>query len=358
MKKTLDKIVVTLVIACIGYVWVAQYGQKFEPFPWLEAGVSSQDPYQGSGVKIAVIDVFPLKKHTALALKPVESWSKLRNIPDFRLKDDHVDHGTHVAGIIQRLAPSAELHMISITVDPYDVRLFVNQGVDVINASAFMSGEWIVRELVDALEKGALLVMAAGNEGINLSYGGNMIRNILLRLEALRPELMDQVILATNLARYELSEDSWRLRKFLSFTEGRRDLFRLHSSSNVPGPFYRHIAIAAPGVQVESDLADGTQGLMTGTSMASPVVAGVLGRLIGAYNQMVGTAIVSDHHKRMRAKIVRHALFEGAKKVQSSGSYLQQDQFGQGVVDYDKSLEILKKLLEVYAEKSISPIAY
>ncbi|MBN9565654.1 MAG: hypothetical protein J0G29_06155, partial [Alphaproteobacteria bacterium] len=270
MKNRIDKVVILLVLLCIGYVWAAQYAQKYEPFPWLEAGVSAQDPYQGGGVKIAVIDVFPLERHTALNLKPVDSWSRLRNIPDFRLKDDHVDHGTHVAGIIQRLAPAAELHMISITVDPYDFRLFVSQGVDVINASAFMSGEWIVRELVEALEKGALLVMAAGNEGVNLSYGGNIIRNVLLRIEALQPDLMEQIVLATNLSRYELSDDSWRLRKFLSFTESRRDIFRLHSSSNVPGPFYRHISISSPGVKVESDLADGTQGLMTGTSMASP----------------------------------------------------------------------------------------
>jgi minor extracellular protease Epr len=358
MKSRIDKVAVVLVILCIGYSWIAQYAQKYEPFPWLEAGVSAQDPYQGGGVKIAVIDVFPLEKHTALTLKPVESWSRLRNIPDFRLKDDYVDHGTHVAGIIHRLAPAAELHMISITVDPYDFRLFVGQGVDVINASAFMSGEWILRELVEALEKGALLVMAAGNEGVNLSYGGNMIRNILLRLEALQPELLDQIVLATNLSRYELSDDSWRLRKFLSFTEGRRDIFRLHSSSNVPGPFYSHIAIAAPGVKVESDLADGTQGLMTGTSMASPVVAGVIGRLMGAYNEMLGSAIISDQQKKVRAKIVRQALFEGAKKVQSSGSFLRQDQFGQGVVDYDKSLEVLKKLLAIYNGKTMPPSSF
>ena len=339
MKKLDRLVVVVLLILAMAFAY-QQFSPQWRPFPWLEAGLEGAGAYNGEGIKAGVLDVFPMDRHVGLKAKSVGEWHKLRNIPDFRLSDDHVDHGTHVAGIIQRVVPKADIRMMSITIDPYDFKLLVQEDMDVINASAFMSGEWLVREIVEGLDRGMIFVMAAGNESRNLSYGGDIIRNILLRIEALKPERMHQIVLAVNLDRFEMWGQK-RQRSWWSSMEAQR--FKLHSSSNTPGPFYAHICLAAPGVRVQSDLANGKEGEMTGTSMAAPIVTGVIAKLMSAYDHMRGKSATTPEEKSHRARAVITALYRGAKKTQSNGAPLPADIFGQGVVDFEGSLNWLKR---------------
>ncbi len=338
--KYFDRLLLFIVLI-LGFSFAyKQLGPQWRPFPWLEAGLDGMQAYSGEGIKAGVLDVFPMDRHVGLKAKTVQEWHKLKSIPDFRLKSDHVDHGTHVAGIIQRVVPKADIRMMSITIDPYDFKLLIQEDMDVINASAFMSGEWLVREIVEGLDQGLIFVMAAGNESRNLSYGGEIIRNILLRIEALRPDLMHQVVLAVNLDRNEIwgqkRERSWR-----STMESEK--FKLHESSNIPGPFYAHICMAAPGVRVQSDLANGKEGEMTGTSMAAPIVTGVIAKLMSAYDHLRGQTPRTAEEKKRRAKMVIAALYRGAKKTQNNGVPLPADIFGQGVVDFEGSLSWIIK---------------
>ena len=339
MKKT-DRIFIFILLVLACAFAFEKMGPSVSPFPWLEAGLEQEQDYTGKSIKAGVLDIFPMDRHVGLKQKSVQDWHKLKYVPDFRLKGDAVDHGTHVAGIIQRVVPEADIRMMSITMDPYDFKLLVEEGMDVINASAFMSGEWLVRDIVEGLDRGLIFVMAAGNEGRNLSYGGDIIRNILLRIEALRPELMHQVVLAVNLDRLEVwgQKKSW----FASLRAGRHQ-FKLHESSNIPGPFYAHICLAAPGVRVQSELADGRQGEMTGTSMAAPIVTGVIAKLMSAYDHLRGKPAEGPEERRLRARTVIAALYEGARKSQIGGGRLPSDIFGQGVVDFEGSLGWLKR---------------
>src|SRR5207247_6103725 len=83
----------------------------------------------------------------------------------------------------------------------------------------------------------------------------------------------------------------------------------------------RHLAIAAPGVDILVPAPEGTYQMTTGTSVATAHVSGVI-------------AVMLERHPRLTPMDVRRILTLSAKKLGPN------DQFGAGLVDPGKAIQM------------------
>lgn len=190
-------------------------------------------------------------------------------------------HGTHVAGIVAKVAPFARL-MILRTVpagDEYDkdvalaIRYAVDNGAKIINCSFGKSfspkREWVEEALVYAEKKGVLVVHAAGNESEDLdvikntnypddqpSGSAELVANFI-SVGALAP-FMNQTLVAD----------------FSNFGKSKVDLF-------------------APGEDIFSSMPEASYDYQGGTSMAAPVVSGVAAWIASYFPKFSGSKIKS-----------------------------------------------------------------
>ncbi len=152
-----------------GYVNQAAFQQVHLPDPLTAV--------RGQGVTVAVVDTGIALDHPELRSRVVPGWDM---VDDDALPNDEPGgggwgHGTHVAGIIARMAPDSTLMPVRV-LDPqgrgnsfvvaYAVEWAVNQGAQVINLS--LGGPFdsqVLREVVAwAAQQGAIVVAAAGNQ--------------------------------------------------------------------------------------------------------------------------------------------------------------------------------------------------
>lgn len=141
---------------------------------------SAQVYYQGQGTTIAIIDTGADLNHEALRehLAPaVDLWDV---VADDQLPQDEgpgfaQGHGTHIAGIIARIAPASKLLIVraldtngrgSIAKLTYAIEWAVDHGADVINLSLGADSDSRILKLAiaGAMEDGVVIVAAAGND--------------------------------------------------------------------------------------------------------------------------------------------------------------------------------------------------
>lgn len=248
-------------------------------------------------VKVGVIDTGLDAKHPDLK----NNLSGNVNIMDPMKKGTPDTHGTHVAGIIGAekgngiggygIAPNADI----ISIDVFNRSFFVTdyhvaegimeairQDVKVINMSlGFYSPSPILEDAVKkAVDKGIIVVAAAGNDGASvLNY----------------PASFDNVIAVG------ATDDKNKLASFSTY-----------------GP---SVDVVAPGHNVYSTYYDVDKGSsfikMSGTSMASPVVAGTVALLLSKYPDLTPYQ-------------VSYMLNETAKDLGDKGYDLK---YGFGLVD-------------------------
>jgi thermitase len=238
-----------------------------------------------SNVKIAVVDTGVDYYHPDLDGKVIKGADFVADDDD---PIDENDHGTHVAGIaaantnngigIAGLAPKASILAVRVldadgsgTLDDVaqGIRYAADQGAQVINLS--LGGNLGSKTLQDAVNyawnKGSVIVAAAGNTGVALpsypAYYSNAI-----------------AVAATD----------------------QND--QKASFSN----FGTWVDIAAPGVDIYSTITNNQYASYSGTSMASPVVAGVAG-LLAAQGK--------------NASQIRAALEDTADPVTGTGTLFQ-----------------------------------
>ena len=236
--------------------------------PWGITKVKGGQAGSGNGIKVAVVDTGVKTDHPDLinnifACKDAQS-SSIRN----RCRDGN-GHGTHVAGTIgangkiKGVAPSVKIAAIKVCSDSgicwsddvaRGIRHAADLGANVINLS--LGGSAITQDeknaVAYAVGKGALVVAAAGNSGPG--------ENTIIYPAAL-PEVV--AVAATN------SSDgiaSWSSRgnnyNTTSYVVEERD-----------------VELAAPGVSVESTANNGCYTIYSGTSMATPHVAGLAAKV-------------------------------------------------------------------------------
>lgn len=243
------------------------------------------------------------------------------------------DHGTHVAGIIAAIrnnnlgvrgvADNVRIMIIRVVPDGDErdkdvangIRYAVDNGATVVNMSfgkAFTFNKQVVDEAVKhAAEKDVLLVHAAGNEALNIDkqlhyptdtyQGGGTAKNWLEVGACMH-------VLDSNLAA-----------EFSNWGKKNVDVF-------------------APGVEINSTIPDNRYAAFSGTSMASPVTAGVAA-LLRSYFPELTAEQVKDVMMKSVTKITIDVVVPGTGKKEKMTNLCKTG----GVVNAYKAVELAMK---------------
>ena len=217
-----------------------------------------------------------------------EEWGNSNVLP----RDNNESHGTHVAGIIA----GRKLNKISIGVNPFAkimalrvvpegderssdvsraVLYAVENGAKIINMSFGNYENTGQAELLKAFEyaaeKGVLIVHAAGNDSLNI----NKIIHSPSRKGGSKKLLDSWIEVGSSTSTIYLSKRNQKYYVNPSL---------LPSSFSNYGSQY--VDLFAPGSQIFAPIPSGKYALMSGTSMASPLVSGVASLLLSYKPQL------------------------------------------------------------------------
>ena len=248
--------------------------------PWgIESVYNNKEIIKTSGgndVKVAIVDTGITPDHLDLKSRV----SKCKDFTNLRFPiingkcEDKNGHGTHVAGIIAAdggedglgiygVAPSAVLYALKVcsvngTCYADDVAAAVKNAVDdganIINLSLGSDNSSVlIEEAINyALSKGTLVVAAAGNDG---PY----------------PESIDYPAAMSNVVAVAAFDSTFKIADWSS---------RGINSQTTPLVMEeKDMELSAPGVSIESTWNNGGYAILSGTSMASPFVAGLAAKL-------------------------------------------------------------------------------
>jgi len=267
---------------------------------------------KGTGVRVAIID-------TGIDWNHPDLGANYKGGHDFVNSDndpmDDNGHGTHVAGIaaaedddsgVVGVAPEAALYALKVLDSEGSgywsdiiaaIQWSVDNGMQVINMSlgASRAPSDLQTACDNAYSAGILLVAAAGNSGNRWGYGNNVIY----------PARYDSVIA-------------------VAATDGTDT----RASWSSAGPA---VELAAPGVGVYSTYWDNTYATKSGTSMASPHVAGTAALVMVAYPSWTNAQ-------------VRTQLQDTADDLGPAG---KDNLYGYGLVDADEAAPMTNTPLSV-----------
>ncbi|MGE7905330.1 S8 family serine peptidase [Peribacillus sp. NPDC094092] len=253
---------------------------------------------------VAIIDDGIDRNHEDLKGKIVNAYDTIKNRKHIVPKGAH---GTHIAGIIAGsanngiggtgVAPNVKLMPINVfdgeyadTADIIEaIHYAVQQKANIINMSLGDTSysEALNKAVQEAYKKGVLIVAAAGNEG-----------DMGKKVQRVYPAAFSHVISVA-------ATDS-------------RD--RRPSYSN----YHSTVDIAAPGDDILSTLPYGRYGWMSGTSMATPMVAGV-------------AALIWSNEPKLNKTEVEYRLYDSAVDLGAKGKDIY---YGNGRVNAKKALEM------------------
>lgn len=248
---------------------------------------------KGEGVKVAIMDTGIDMNHSDLTYnikQKINMFEKSHNV------SDEYGHGTHVAGLIAGkhtgVAPNAELYIAKVLNNDGlgsmghvldGITFAINCEVDILCISLGSPYEipLIIQErITQAYNSGITIVCATGNSGHN---------------EVQYPSFMDEVIAVGGID---------------------KDLKRAHFSN-----YGKKLDVMAPAVNILSTFKDNKFARMTGTSTASPLVAGAI-------------ALIISYHKK-QGKILKP--FEVKDIIATLGKHNYE--FGHGIMDLSKLMD-------------------
>jgi subtilisin family serine protease len=251
------------------------------------------DITKGEGVKVAVIDTGIDTEHPELKhaiKKTIDLRGHTGNV------NDEFGHGTHVAGLIAGLntgvAPSSELYIAKV-LDDYGfgdmmnimdgITFAINHEVDILCMSLGITRELpmaVKQRLLKAHKQGISIVCASGNRGFNgLNY----------------PSFYDEIIAVGGID---------------------KNLERASFSN-----YGKELDVVAPAVDILSTYKDGKYARLTGTSMATPLVAG-------------GIALIKSHYRKQGIELSPIEIKNMIKKLGKKNHYV-----GHGVFDLEKLID-------------------
>ncbi len=245
-------------------------------------------PFQGTGIDIAVLDTGIDLNHPAFVGRLVAGWDMVADdaIPQDEGPGLAWGHGTHVSGIIARVAPQSKIMPMRVLdstgrsntfVVAYAIERAAAMGAEVINLSlGSTSDSQILRDVVETvMGQGVLVVAAAGNVNSNIQH-----------FPAANPGAIGVTAL---------------------------------DSQNVKAPFANFgngwVDVAAPGVGILSTMIN-TQGsgyaTWSGTSMATPFVSGAAALLRQKYPTASAATIEQLLSSSGQAIDAQNPLYQGA----------------------------------------------
>lgn len=265
---------------------------------------------QGNNTTVAVIDTGVDYTHQELrnTFGSCKGYNVVDNTTD--PMDDHY-HGTHVAGTVAGrrtgVAPAAQLYAVKVLNHQgvgsevgvvRGIEWCIDQEVNVINMSlgSPQYSPFKAQACLEAMKRGILVVAAAGNNGRGYEY----------------PAANEGVVAVAAVDREK---------KHASF-------------SNISDA----TDISAPGVQIASCIPNNQYGLLNGTSMASPHLAGVAALAKSLYPGMSFLPFVN-------------ALTKTAEQV-GEGEAEQQEKYGAGLVRADRLANNLQAFVQRYLSRT------
>lgn len=256
-------------------------------------------------VMVAVIDSGVDTDHEYLEGRLLESNVNLSSTGDPDSCEDDYGHGTHVTGILAdntldnvKIKPYKVLNnegkgtisLIAVAVD-----MAVADGAQIINLSLSAEGDnQTLRESIEsAVENGVNVVVAAGNNGVNLNN------------RTFTPACIEAAVTVSAVDKN----------------------FKLSSYSN----YNKTIDIAAPGDNIMSSYLNNTYSLLSGTSMAAPQVA-------------AGFAVVRSVYLNKSAAEVEKMVKEYAIKVEEKEG---ENKYGAGIIFLKYILQAIPRTASV-----------
>ena len=228
---------------------------------------------------------------------------------------DHAKHGTHVAGIIAQtrgngiggdgVAPN-NVEIMSLRAvpdgDEYDkdialsIRYAADNGAKVINGSFgkyfAQNSEWVYDAIKYAAEKDVLIVVAAGNDAMDLNPKGEEIKRYPNdRIEGTNTEVADNFLVVGA----------------LNPAFGEKMVANFSNFGNVD------VDVFAPGVKIYATTPHGKYEYLQGTSMASPNAAGVAA-MIRSYYPSLTAAQVKQIMKDSGVAVNQQVIVSGDSK--------------------------------------------
>lgn len=236
----------------------------------------------GKSVRVAVVDT-GVGPHSALKIERGLNTTAAESGRRFRDEDGH---GSHVAGVIASAAAAwrrgeasaVELHAYRIfeSGDPYAssfaiataIKDAANHGCDLVNLSIgdTMADDGIRDAVEFAWARGCVCVAATGNDGKGrVDYPARYPHAVAVSAIGL--------------------VGSWPAGAYVDWTLSTQRGKALGGQQSFLASFSNHgpkVALTAPGVGVVSTIFGSRWGVMSGTSMATPIATGVLARRLAA----------------------------------------------------------------------------
>jgi len=279
---------------------------------------------KGEGVKVAVLD-------TGIALQHSDVKKAVCDSKDFTGSSagayDLQGHGTHVAGIIAArednngvvgVAPLAELYIGKVLGDNGSgtaqsvadgIQWAVEQGVDIISmslGSPYLS-EIIHNAIIEAEKKGVFIICAAGNEGPRLDTVGY-------------PARFKETVSVGSID---------RSRKISHFS-ARGD----------------QVDIVAPGDKILSTYPPQSYATLSGTSMATPFVTGVVALMVAKHKKFGG-----DTPVKSQTDLIQHLR----KTAIDAGPVGFDPNYGFGIINPEDLLHFQSaRLLQLLASEDLT----
>lgn len=295
------------------------------PMEWHLEAIHAPEAWktaQGEGVLVAVIDTgidptHPEFSHCLTGAETVIPESAYREggyfRSDYQGPVDHLGHGTHIAGLIAARADGSGSSGAAPLCRIFSIKALESDGVRGNGKTS-----WVVAAIGRAVDAGADI--------INMSIGGAMQENDLL-WEAIRRANEAGVLVVCAAGNTGTSAKCYPAAypETLAVSAVRRqaDACVIASYSN----YGDWIDLCAPGSNLYGPTLEGEYNIMTGTSMACPLVS-------------AGAALLLSRDPLLTPRQLQQLLLEAAEDLGAKG---KDDRYGAGLLNLDKALTLLQE---------------
>jgi len=229
----------------------------------------------------------PWAQDLGFGLDPNDPWitsniyHREDNNPGMDASDPIDDHGTHVAGIIGAVANNTASGTTNIAGVMWNCKIMALRAGGIWSYAPWdywLGAEFTVVDLVQAIRYAA----DNGAHVINMSLGGSYPCGIID--DAIQYAYSKGVVVCASAGNSDTNDKMYPAAFEHVISVAATDKDDVKASFSTYGDW---VDISAPGVDILSTLPNNSYGLMSGTSMACPLVSGAAGMVIG-YGNSIG----------------------------------------------------------------------